>query len=399
MENSLYFYLEPYVYMRKGGNGILLVNFLDDSTFTFNDVRSTEIADSLLSTNRRTTVITEEDIYQPLVVCARKNYLGDIVLSKSQPLQFYSEINIVSEKNAYRKSVMYSKHDICSHINKCTIFLNSNHQDCNHYMSVKKGINTATIKSFCKESVEISSKELHYYTDYLYRLNANIRFFFCGIDSSNFFYIVKNIPITNCNFIFSAKTINTAPELQRIIKKYNVDYILILDLSNDDISICDLQAPKEIWAYIQNEEATALYYKLRQDRYNIKPFLNLNFYNTDFIKSTMMFSQSDIFNLKNKYRIIKSNNLINTNYWGQIYIFPNGLFSYSLDGITNLESFDNFYNDFKQRFFLGNFDWTKIRNYKKCIDCYFKFLCPSPTYIEDLLREQNIIDCLIRNLP
>lgn len=398
MKDSLYFYLEPYVYMQKGRNGILLVNFLDDLAFIFNDARSLEIAESLLSSDRRTAEITENDINQPLVVCARKNYLGDIVYSKLQPLQFYSEIDTISERKAYRKTVTYSKNNICSHISDCTVFLNSDHQDCNRYVSLKTGMNTATVKHFCEKPSRMPYKNIHEHTKYLCKLNPEIRFLFCGVDLDNLNYIIDNIPTDKYNFFFSSKTLKSVPQIQKLIEMYSINYTLMLNLSEGIVSACDLQSPNEIWASIQNEKELSVYYKLRQSSEKIKPFLIFNSQNTDFIKSTIMFSQNDILGLRKKYRIIKSNNLINTNYWGHIYIFPNGTFSYSLTDSTILNCIINLYNDFKQKFFSGDFDWTNIRNYEKCKDCFFKALCPSPSYIENILRGQTAIDCLIHGI-
>ena len=49
MGHSTYFYLEPYVYIASGKNGILLINMLDDNTLIFNDSRSVDIMQRLLS--------------------------------------------------------------------------------------------------------------------------------------------------------------------------------------------------------------------------------------------------------------------------------------------------------------------------------------------------------------
>lgn len=320
MKKSLYFYLEPYVYIKVGDNGVLLVNLVDDNAFVFSDTRSLQIAESLLSSKRRTIQITEEDTAQPLVTCAKMNYLGDTMYSESHPFQFYSEINVVSRRDAYKKTVLYSKNDICSHITDCTIFLTPSHSDCNYCISLRAGINTVTMRSFCKDFAGMSNKNLYEYTNILLRLNPNVKFFFCGIDSNSLKYIVDNIPRNNYNLILTDETLVESLEIRERIRKYNVDYILMSNLSGDSILTNDLHEPKEIWTGIQDEQTLDRYYALRQE-YKIKPFLIMNSHNVEFIKSTVKFAETNVLGLRNKYKIIKSNNIINSNYWGTYTCF------------------------------------------------------------------------------
>lgn len=392
MEKSLYFFLEPYVYIRTGDNGVLLVNLIDDNAFAFDDKRSLEIAESLLLSKRRTAEITEQDAVQHLVVCARKNYIGDTVYSELQPFQFYSEINVVSWIDAYKKAIVYSKNDICSHITDCTIFLNPCHPDCNYCISLKTGTNTVTMESFCEESAVMSNSSIYEYTDIFCRLNPNIKFFFCGVDPNNLKYIVDNIPRDNYALLLTDETLLESLE---IIERINIDYILMSDLSDDSRLISDFHEPKEIWTGIENKQTLERYYALRQKR-KIKPFLIMNAHNVEFIKSIVKFSKSDVLGLRNKYKIIKSNNIVNSNYWGHMYLFPNGQYTYSLSEASDKGDAVNFYNDYKQKFFTGDFDWTRIRNYKKCRRC--STLCPSPTNVEDFLRRQNVLDCLMEDM-
>ena len=77
MGHSTYFYLEPYVYIASGKNGILLINMLDDNTLIFNDSRSVDIMQRLLSSPKRTVHISEQDKTIPLISDTLKYFMGD----------------------------------------------------------------------------------------------------------------------------------------------------------------------------------------------------------------------------------------------------------------------------------------------------------------------------------
>ncbi len=112
MKDVLYFYLEPYVYIKEGENGLILVNLLADKIFTFKDPRSIEIAHDLMSSGRRTAIIIEEDRQSLLIKKSLENFIGDIITSKAQPFLFDSEINILSGIDAYQKTIPYSRYNI-----------------------------------------------------------------------------------------------------------------------------------------------------------------------------------------------------------------------------------------------------------------------------------------------
>ncbi len=116
------------------------------------------------------------------------------------------------------------------------------------------------------------------------------------------------------------ETLVESLEIRERIRKYNVDYILMSNLSGDSILTNDLHEPKEIWTGIQDEQTLDRYYALRQE-YKIKPFLIMNSHNVEFIKSTVKFAETNVLGLRNKYKIIKSNNIINSNYWGTYTCF------------------------------------------------------------------------------
>ena len=116
--------------------------------------------------------------------------------------------------------------------------------------------------------------------------------------------------------------------------------------------------------------------------------------NIDFIKSLLSISNDDLLNIDNKYRTIKINNLINSNFWGKIYVFPKGKVCYSLASDYIIE-LNQLYDTYKGDFLNGTFDWTITRNFSNCRFCMFQYLCPSPNHIETYLRMKGLIKCLM----
>lgn len=134
MDKKLFFFLEPYVYIKVGEDGVLLVNLLDDRSLAFYNRKSVDTAIRLLSSARKTVEIQECDTELPIVTSAIKNYMGGILHSTSQPMQFALEINCISGSQAYRKSAINSRLDIGRHLAECTIFADASHPDCHAYI-------------------------------------------------------------------------------------------------------------------------------------------------------------------------------------------------------------------------------------------------------------------------
>lgn len=396
MEDSLYFYLEPYVYLKNSNNGLLLVNLLDDKAFIFEDLKSITIGKQLQSSPQKTIQITENDTQIPIIVYAIKNFMGDIVSASTQPLQFYSEINHVSGFDAYMKSIIYSKYDIGRYISNCTIFADMANQDSYDYIKFITGIEQKNKKFDCEFSSNMSAKDLDLYIQQLVAINPDITLNICGINLTLFHHIFSKYQNAPINLIVSLRTLRLYPDILNQIRQKQIRYTLLLDISHDNYdwyindNLCSINAK------VENDTDLDVADKLLEQGHKIKPCPVLTLNNNDFIKSLLSISKDELLDIPNKYRVIKINNLINANFWGHIYLFPKGKVCYSL---SRPQFFDlnHLYERYKTDFLNGSFEWTLFRNFSKCKDCIFQYLCPSPDYIEIHLRENNQIECLMSN--
>lgn len=396
MERSLYFYLEPYVYLKNSKKGLLLINLLDDKAFTFEDSKSIKIGKQLLSSHKRTIQITKDDTQIPIIDSAIRYFMGDTLTAISQPLQFDSEINNVFGKDAYRKSIIYSNYNIGRYLTNCTIFADMANQDCYDYIKLITGIEESYNKGYCDIPSNMNENDIDAYIQELVAINPDIILNICGLNSALLDYILSHFPNVSINPIVSLRALQLNPNMRNLIKEKQLRYTLLLDLSHDNYAWDVNDKLCSVSVKIENNRNLHIANKLIEQGHQINICPVLNSTNSDFIKSLLSISREELLNIKNKYRTLKINNLINSNFWGKLYLFPTGKVCYSLNNIQLLE-FNLLYERYKTDFLNGTFEWTLFRNFTKCRDCMFQYLCPAPNYIEINLRENNQIECLISN--
>lgn len=396
MEYSLYFYLEPYVYLKSSKKGLLIVNLLDDKAFIFEDPKSVTIGHLLQSSSKRTILITEDDKQVPVIVCAIKNFMGDVVPAILHPLQFDSEINNISGNEAYMKSVIYSNYSIGRYISNCTIFADMTNQDSYDYIEFITGIEKIFTKVDYNVSSNMNETDIDLYIQELVAINPDITLNICGVNIMLFDYILNRYPNVLINPVVSLRTLQLCPDILNWIKQKQLRYTLLLDLSYDDYDWDINDGLCSVCVKIANDRDLHVANKLLERGCQVKFRPVLTSKNGDFIKSLLLVSYEELLNIPNKYRTIKINNLINSNFWGNLYLFPKGKVGYSLD-YNQLFEFNQLYERYKTDFLKGSFEWTSFRNFTKCKDCMFQYLCPAPNYLEIYLRENNLIECLLSN--
>lgn len=120
----------------------------------------------------------------------------------------------------------------------------------------------------------------------------------------------------------------------------------------------------------------------------IKPFYNGK--NIDFFKENVFLNEADILNEALSWHQIFSHQKMNTHYFGNIEILPNGdVLAHSLQGgIGNIYKENLLY--LLEKELIEGKTWRKIRNEKPCTDCLYQFLCPSPSAYEQVIGKVNL---------
>ncbi|MBD5308825.1 MAG: hypothetical protein HDS10_00115 [Bacteroides sp.] len=393
MKQSLYYYLEPYVYFSVAKNGVLLVNLLDDQLLFFNDLDSIKIVRGIISSNLRVVEINYDDLKTPLIRSTIKSFMGDIIESDSIPLQFDSEINNISGIEAYRKSIKFTRYGIGSLISDCYIITDLKNTSSHRLIQLLSGIEIPQESQHSSVVItEIGLKEI------ITKISASspyVRFFISELKQEVFKHLLENSHNSeNIIPVYSFETLQEDTGLCRVLVDNNLRSKIIIHTSN---SLEDLRINKGITTImlgIQSVEDVKKYNSLIENGYFVEAHPVLTNNNIPFIKSLFSWSLDDFKRLGGKYQTIKQNNLVNSNNWGRIFVNPNGEISYSpLELSRGMHSLDNLFESFQRILLKGNFAWTRIRDYSQCKNCCFQRLCPSPSLIEDYLRSNYKWEC------
>ncbi len=127
--------------------------------------------------------------------------------------------------------------------------------------------------------------------------------------------------------------------------------------------------------------------------YNIHPFYTGK--NESFFKENVYMRKSELVNIKLSMREIFRNKKLNANYFGVLYIMPDGSIKTQIDRQTlglvgQDELIDVIYKEL-----ITNTAWRHIRGMKPCSKCVFQYLCPPPSNYETIIGKNNL--CYLRN--
>lgn len=130
----------------------------------------------------------------------------------------------------------------------------------------------------------------------------------------------------------------------------------------------------------QLEDSLSNVSHFRIANYKIHPYYNGA--NVDFFDKKVFMDKDDIFSSIHSMREILRNKKLNANYFGELYIFPDG----EVRAERNTEALGNIKEaDIKtmiQRELIENTAWRKTRTHTPCSECICQNLCPSPIYYE-----------------
>jgi len=160
---------------------------------------------------------------------------------------------------------------------------------------------------------------------------------------------------------------------------------------NNIISITKLKNVKiifEIASKNEQKQAELLISNYNIKNYEFKPFYNGK--NIVFFENNVFLSKNDIFSTIVSQRKIFAHQKLNTNFFGQIHIYPNGDIKAhpSKDDIGNCKKEHIVYIIEKE--LIKNTAWRVIRNDPPCCNCLYQFLCPSISGYEWVINKNNL---------
>lgn len=126
------------------------------------------------------------------------------------------------------------------------------------------------------------------------------------------------------------------------------------------------------------------------ENYNIIPVADNN---PEFFRKNVFLNKEDLRENALSRREIFAHQTLNTNYFGTLYVMPDGQVFSDPDatplGTTEDSIYDIIIRELKQ-----NHSWRHIRNAEKCQSCIYQWICPSPTAYEKVMKTGCIcMDC------
>jgi len=296
--------------------------------------------------------------------------------------------------------------------------------------------NNKNNKSFHSEDI------LRYLSDVTIYLNSecNINCLDCEKYNNQFFHCTKSSVVSNIDFIFLKKFFNQLPptlirriaitggniflypyfwELIDFLKKEDTFPLLGIHYENIDADKITLLSdfPIDLFVYfplkeffeknikylsknkkikfifiISSEEcyknSEYLISKHKIKNYVFNPFFtgkNLNFF-----KENVFLTTDDILSKPISQKIIFARQKLNTNFFGRIYLFPNGdVKSHPLQSVLG-NCKNETLGKIIEKELVNNTSWRIIRDKTPCIDCIYQFLCPSPSEFEWAMNKNNL---------
>lgn len=384
MEKKSWFVLEPYIYVCVKNEKVLFYNTLDGISFVYDDPIIVEIAEKLTSKKYNGLIDVDETLLADNFFCdftqnLRSHYFADLLparMFKHPPVQFYPHMTFLRSVEKLKEMEGRSiGENVKDYIHKVIFLLIDKSTDAAMQYELIKNVLDQVVGAFMF-FIELDIDDAILYPE-LEVLLSNLKAFNLNITIRTREYASlsqEQIQLVD-KVIWE---INADSIQENLLKKACEDdtvYPVFLVKSSDDLDVVDVVVNK---------------YDLQS--YNIIPVYDSS--NYDFIRANTFVVKEDFNEDILSMKEIHAHMAVNVNYFGKLYIHPNGdVYSskYSpIVGNVYSKSILNIVVDELE----GGYSWLKIRDDNKCSQCLYQWLCPSPG---DLNVELNRSDlCMIQ---
>lgn len=412
---KFWFYLDPYTFVFKGIRGWLVYNSLNGESIDV-DNSQTEITRILEEINKKDsgycTLLTERqvenEIIHRFINNIKKTFCGDIIdcsLSKVKPFVIKPLLDLLNDPRKSELSKDMFNHDnLLSYIHDVSIYINTTCKMfckyCNAYYKQNQ---------FCTLYTQKQMLCIEDYNELLLRLNTigikKIKLFGGDLLSCSLFdELLKLIDYFNIDVEIYIHYRNILPlKLSHIEFNNNLSFFIL----SDSISIkeenikkldreCSLNNIFYSWIFvITSEDELNIINNLINDNKisaNLFPFFNGS--NLDFFKQYVYLNKGDILDETISKKQIFSRQVLNENFFGKISIMPDGSVYTNLNGtsIGNLKT--NSLNEIIYNEISKGDSWLHTRSQGICLDCRFRYLCPSPGSYELVIGNRSLCNVI-----
>lgn len=400
-----WFYLEPYTFIFNGIQGKIIYNTLNGSI-----VNVPSIIYSLLSgleddengycVELDETILADKTIYS-FIQDIRENFSGDIIEALYKPFVCKPILNLLNDPRkilAEEGSALTT--DLLSNVHEVNIYLNSSCTlECEHCSEYCKQF------LWCSTFGEMKPKLVLEDYENLFGFLSTV-----GIKQMNFLGgdVFQSNMLDSLGNLANKYSINNRVcihflHLKRLLKK-KVDinkYSYIVFARAQDINEKDLIFCRNInisieWkiAVTSVEEYLVVEEIFNKETIKVDIFPFYDRLNYDFFFNNIFIDLEEITSLVVSKQEIFAKQVLNTNFFGKLFILPNGdiytnMNNKSLGNLQECSLNEAVYKELK----YGN-SWLNVRNIGVCSQCMYRYLCPPISNYELVLKQMNLCHVL-----
>ena len=402
---KFWFYIESYVFLSLKKNMAVLYNTLNGEIFEITDSDILKIIRRLnTKKNHQIIMITEQELQiskiNEFVNSLRNNYMGDLLdvsFSQKKPIQLIPYIKIHKDIHYLKENQNQSTDTgIKNYLHELTIYFDN---ACSLNCSICKD----AFKQFtcCTKSISNEVIDLHKILGFLDVFKKQSLLINIIGSQKNLLEFLENSnnkmgEYFSYNWYVHILNINKGIESFTKFEKFKM-HVIINEPGNkkytEYIQIIRNSNLKVVYKFlIQNELDYINTEKLIQQHeiveYQIQPYFNGE--NNNFFKQNVFLNKEDLAENKSTFKDILTNNKINKNYFGRLYILNNG------DVQSNLHSkkLGQIDSDVKEMLFSeldSQRSWRKLRkNCFPCKSCAYNLICPPISDLEQSIETNNL---------
>lgn len=386
-------YLEQYTYCKISKSEVLLINLLDGFYLHSTDLMFLEFIKAL--TNKK-FLILHTDEYEKNIDFIKElklHFLGDCYEQtdeKGFPAMFYMQINTPYNMKHKSEVLTLTENHIIDFLTSMYVF--TSHRAYEIFMGTINGKNIKQRKITEDEITTILAMSLKASvssTIYLYITDREMLNLLCNLirrkgDSSVF----SNIKIiSTITLYYTNRASFNFIKLKTLQLEILIDDISVFSSTKERFSDIILSYP--ISSIKDMNDYSSL---VKDPNLIIRPHIIINSLNIDFIKHLYVIEKQEVLEQKHIEEKIKLNMVINSNYFGKVYFFPNWKISLSpIDYKKVIYSKINIEETLTTEILKDNSLWFATWMKKHCRQCVLQYLCPPPSIIEQKFK--NILFC------
>ncbi len=378
-----YIYIESYVYIKVLEDKCLIFNMLDGSYYFTNDVEIVSMFSNLLQNKNFLNVedakLAPEKLNK-VVLYLKKNYLGDVIATDDTHIPFYLPKSLKMINNHLtsdpmhnlNRLVLYLDEDILPRYVKTQDFIKNKQLSLNDVTLLVNKFKNSTLSAIELYSSFVDNNDVANIVVFLSDFNTDIR-------------IGLNTTIDNFEKAIDIKDNN---------KNLNISYHVFSDhLKEKYFTNINTSSDIEI-VFLIESDSQLLYAQELIEKYNvinhrIKPIYNNS--NIDFFESSVYLDPEDFADNEIKRKEIYANQIINRNYFGNLYVFADGSVKTTILDNKIIGRIDQDFVSILRSACQETSNWFLTRNkVEPCRNCCFNELCPPISDYELQIGKYNL---------